>query len=121
MYPLDKCPLSPSDTQPLSSCFGHPDSLDTPCRHRSATHTDILLGMHDEEVLQKCYGIAAGAMPYTSYFPRADIYELISPDLLHQIIKGVYKDHLVEWVGKYVVHVHGAAGRARVIDEIDRR
>ena len=59
--------------------------------------------------------------PYTSYFSRADIYELITPDLLHQVIKGVYKDHLVDWVGKYLEYLHGAAGGARVVDEIDRR
>lgn len=123
----------------ISSCFSHPDSLDTPCRHRSATQTDILVGMHDDETLRKSYGIVPGAtvcvshhgncvsadsetcQPYTSYFPRADIYELISPDLLHQLIKGVFKDHLVDWVGKYLEHSHGAAGGARVIDEIDRR
>ena len=44
------------------TCFGHPDSLDEPCRHRCATHTDVLLGLHDEETLQKSYGIAPGSM-----------------------------------------------------------
>ena len=59
--------------------------------------------------------------PYTSYFPRADIHELITFDLLHQLIKGVYKDHLVDWVCKYLEYLHGTAGGARVIDEIDRQ
>ena len=59
--------------------------------------------------------------PYTAYFPRADIYEAITPDLLHQLVKGVFKDHLVDWVGKCLEHIHGAAGGSRVIDEIDRR
>lgn len=93
--------------------------------------------MHDEETLRRVYGIVLGAMvsisccasgidtesyqPYTSYFPRADICELITPDLLHQLIKGVFKDHLVEWVCEYLRHVHGIAGGNRVIDEIDRR
>ena len=77
--------------------------------------------MYDEETLRKSYGIAPGATPYTSYFPRADIYELITPDLLHQVIKGVYKDHLVDWVCRYLEYLHGAAGGARVIDEIDRQ
>ncbi|KAF9778110.1 hypothetical protein BJ322DRAFT_1014885 [Thelephora terrestris] len=103
------------------TCLGYPDSLDAPCRHRSAVHTDILVGLHDEETLRASYGIAPKPMPYTTYFPRADIFEVMTPDLLHQLIKGVYKDHLVDWVGKYLEHVHGTAGGARVIDEIDRR
>lgn len=44
------------------TCLGHPDSLDAPCHHRSAAHTDILLGLHDEDTLQESYGIAPGAM-----------------------------------------------------------
>ena len=59
--------------------------------------------------------------PYTNYFPRADIHELITPDLLHQVIKGVFKDHLVDWVSKYLADHHGGAGAERVLDEIDRR
>ena len=49
------------------SCFGHPDSLDTPCRHWSATHTDILVGTHDEETLRGSYGIVPGATVRVSY------------------------------------------------------
>ena len=43
------------------SCLAYPDSLDTPCRHRSAAHTDVLLGLHDEETLRTAYGIAPDA------------------------------------------------------------
>ena len=60
-------------------------------------------------------------MPFTNDFPRADIYELIAPDLLHQIIKGTFKDHLVEWVEKYLRHVHGDARAKEILDDIDRR
>jgi len=60
-------------------------------------------------------------VPFTNDFPRADIYELIAPDLLHQIIKGTFKDHLVEWVEKYLHQEHGDAPASEILDDIDRR
>ncbi|KAI6045933.1 hypothetical protein EDC04DRAFT_2518454, partial [Pisolithus marmoratus] len=40
--------------------------------------------------------------PFTISFPHANICELIAPDILHQIIKGTFKDHLVSWVEAYL-------------------
>ncbi|TFK89772.1 hypothetical protein K466DRAFT_486179 [Polyporus arcularius HHB13444] len=48
--------------------------------------------------------------PFTAYFPRADIHELLTPDLLHQKVKGTFQDHLVTWVEEYLGNVHGKAG-----------
>ena len=60
--------------------------------------------------------------PFTAYFPRADIHELLSPDLLHQIIKGTFKDHLVAWVEDYIRITAPSEREAnRIIDDIDRR
>ena len=59
--------------------------------------------------------------PFTSNFPRADIHELLTPDLLHQAIKGTFKDHLVEWVQGYLETRHGSSESKRMLDEIDRR
>jgi hypothetical protein len=40
--------------------------------------------------------------PFTASFPHADIHELLAPDLLYQIIKGTFKDHLVEWITLFI-------------------
>jgi hypothetical protein len=59
--------------------------------------------------------------PFTHSFPRANIHELLSPDLLHQVIKGTFKDHIVAWVNEYLYIVHGEARANEIIDDIDRR
>ena len=59
--------------------------------------------------------------PFTHGFPRADIHELLSPDLLHQIIKGTFKDHLVTWVSDYISAVNTPRQAKKILDDIDRR
>jgi hypothetical protein len=59
--------------------------------------------------------------PFTNSFERADIHELIAPDLLHQVIKGTFKDHLVSWVEAYLEHEHGKRQASKILDDIDRR
>lgn len=54
-------------------------------------------------------------------FPRADIHELLTSDLLHQAIKGAFKDHLVLWVEEYLKIIHGPSKAESILDEIDRR
>lgn len=46
---------------------------------------------------------------------------MLSSDLLHQLIKGVLKDHLVQWVGEYLECEHGNAWAKEILDDIDRR
>lgn len=59
--------------------------------------------------------------PFTNDFPCADIHELLSPDILHQIIKGAFKDHLVTWVEQYLLKEHGKTRAKGILDDIDRR
>ena len=54
-------------------------------------------------------------------FPRADIHKLLAPNLLHQLIKGTFKDHLVTWVGKYLVLEHSETRTAAIMADIDQR
>jgi hypothetical protein len=60
--------------------------------------------------------------PFTNDFPRANIHLLLAPDLLHQLIKGCFKDHLVDWIVKYIQLTYTPKREStKVLDEIDRR
>ncbi|KAJ7840102.1 hypothetical protein B0H14DRAFT_3696876 [Mycena olivaceomarginata] len=83
--------------------------------------TEELLSAFDPYILWDEYGIDADIIPFTQDFPRADIHEMLSPDLLHQIIKGTFKDHLVTWVGEYINIKHEKAEADAIMDEIDCR
>ncbi|KAF7979332.1 hypothetical protein HWV62_42747 [Athelia sp. TMB] len=104
----------PKCTVPLRS----PDTLGN---RRTRAHSELLVTELELGVLWEDYGLVGDIVPFTSYYPRADIHELLSPDLLHQIIKGTFKDHLVTWVVDYLKIVHGEARAAAILDDIDRR
>ena len=65
--------------------------------------------------------LTANWQPFTHDFPQADIYEILTPDLLHQVIKETFKDHLVTWVSKYLALEHGETKTNEILDDIDRR
>ncbi|KAH9033904.1 hypothetical protein EDB85DRAFT_2073730 [Lactarius pseudohatsudake] len=102
-------------------CTAHKDDLETLGSPRSREHTDAIQELLGLGELWNLYGVVGDVEPFTKDFPRACVYELLSPDLLHQLIKGTFKDHLVHWVTTYIRRKHrGAPGKA-ILDDIDRR
>ncbi|KAI6137566.1 hypothetical protein BKA82DRAFT_4379823 [Pisolithus tinctorius] len=104
-----------------AKCLAMRQELDTDALYRSREHAEALIEEFDLKTLRDAYGIVGDTIPFTSSFPRADIYQLIAPDILHQIIKGTFKDHLVEWVESYLKTVHGTTKANAILDDIDRR
>ncbi|KAF8490678.1 hypothetical protein F5888DRAFT_1807962 [Russula emetica] len=103
-------------------CDAKPDNLDAGgARLRSQIKTELLINSWDPGILWTDFGVRADIIPFTSSFPRADIYQLLSADLLHQIIKGTFKDHIVMWVNEYLLELHGEARGQEIVADIDHR
>ncbi|KAJ3576939.1 hypothetical protein NP233_g73 [Leucocoprinus birnbaumii] len=119
-YP-EQCILASIVSDWCPRCTGKPDDLDGPSLPRTQEYTELLIKYLDLKILWNDYGIAAEAEPFTTSFPRASIYELVTSDLLHQVIKGTFKDHLVTWVGEWLEMEHGKSGAAAIMADIDRR
>ncbi|PPQ76696.1 hypothetical protein CVT24_010903 [Panaeolus cyanescens] len=103
-------------------CDAHPNNLDDPTAHlRSHERTDFMINSFDPGILWEKHGIRDDVVPFTHSFPLADIHATLTPDLLHQLIKGTFKDHLVEWVNQYLHITHGETHALAIIADIDQR
>lgn len=89
-------------------CRGEPEE----CTLRDVKKTLRLLCSHRENggATPLPNGLRPVYDPFWAKLPHCDIFACITPDVLHQLHKGVFKDHLVSWITE-------AVGE----DELDRR
>ncbi|KIJ50249.1 hypothetical protein M422DRAFT_245496 [Sphaerobolus stellatus SS14] len=86
------CPICEIDPE----LRGEPSTADL---RDSETMLEILRSWGTEEERQEFVklGLRPVPEPFWADLPHADIFTCFTPDLLHQLHKGVFKDHLVKW------------------------
>ncbi|KAI0072076.1 hypothetical protein K474DRAFT_1686802 [Panus rudis PR-1116 ss-1] len=102
-------------------CLAPASNLDHCGEPRFRELTEVMRDSFASDELWDTFGIVADVIPFTYNFPRADIHELLTPDILHQLVKGTFKDHLFLWVQEYITMNNDPAEANRIMDDIDRR
>jgi hypothetical protein len=84
-----RCVVSPNDRgSPVESPLrNHDSTLKTLQQHQNGYNPPDF----------ETHGLRAVYQPFWHNLPHCDIFSCFTPDLLHQLHKGIFKDHLVSW------------------------
>jgi hypothetical protein len=86
-----KCCVPPTQRgEPVLSELRVPERTCTLIRHYASGRSESIAKVREE-------GIRPINSPFWSRLPHCDIFASISPDILHQLHKGLFKDHLSQW------------------------
>ncbi|KAF8419962.1 hypothetical protein L210DRAFT_3615588 [Boletus edulis BED1] len=102
-------------------CRAPRNNLDEDALDRTREFNEALFEETDMDTMWTEYGIIGDLVPFMNDFPGANIHQLIALDILHQLIKGCFKDHLVDWICAYISANHSKKNANRILDDIDRR
>ncbi|KAG1869961.1 hypothetical protein F4604DRAFT_1881323 [Suillus subluteus] len=100
VHPILAAYVADFPEQCLISCCkeNHCPNLDSPMQDPESTKEILEMhknGQHPPEFEEN--GLCAVYKPFWADLPHANIFLAFTPDLLHQLHKGVFKDHLVKW------------------------
>ncbi|KAJ7127996.1 hypothetical protein C8R44DRAFT_548014, partial [Mycena epipterygia] len=100
-YP-EQCLVSCCKENRCPICTVRPDERGDHKDHPLRDVRDTLFLMQRQQAGEKdtafeTAGMRAVYPPFWADLPHSDIFQAFTPDLLHQLHKGVFKDHLVKW------------------------
>ncbi|KAJ7748268.1 hypothetical protein DFH07DRAFT_775728 [Mycena maculata] len=83
-------------------CTVNPDQRGEHAPHDKRDQLETLFFMAHQQSGEKdtvfeAQGIRPVYPPFWMSLPHSDIFQAFTPDLLHQLHKGIFKDHLVKW------------------------
>ncbi|KAG2144162.1 uncharacterized protein EDB93DRAFT_1241316 [Suillus bovinus] len=111
LYPIVAAYIANFPEQCLVACCmenrhdNRGDMRESAPRRQDTTMANLWLhseGEMSSDQFESELGLQAIYSPFWAALPHNDIFLCMTPDILHQLHKGVFKDHLVSWCSKII-------------------